>query len=94
MVTGIDWAGLSARTVRGWFRGTQCLAHCDEMHTGGRWCLTDQHPGGARGRLRRHLVLVRCTLGGGHTGGRLLGAHYLCGRCSRVVDITTGRARR
>lgn len=41
-MTGIDWAGLSVRKVRGWFRGTQCLARCDSMHRGGRWCLTDR----------------------------------------------------
>lgn len=35
----IDWAGLSYRVVRGWFRDTQCLSQCDEGHTYGRWCL-------------------------------------------------------
>lgn len=38
-MTGIDWAGLSVRKVRGWFRGSQCLARCDSGHRyGSRWC--------------------------------------------------------
>lgn len=35
----LDWAGLSWRTLRGWFRGSQCLANCGSGHTYGRWCL-------------------------------------------------------
>jgi len=35
----LDWAGLSWRRLRGWFRDSQCLARCDEGHTYGRWCL-------------------------------------------------------
>lgn len=46
----------------------------------------------ARALLRR-LRIARCALLGGHTGGRPLGAFYLCGRCRAVVDITTGRTR-
>lgn len=90
-MTGIDWAGLCWRKVRGWFRGSQCLAHCTESHRGGRWCLTDR-PG--RSPLRRRLTQLRCTLAGGHTAGRPLGAFYLCARCASVVDIATGRRRR
>ena len=36
---GVDWAGLSARTVRGWVRGSQCLARCGSGHTYGPGCL-------------------------------------------------------
>lgn len=34
----IDWAGLSWRKLRGWFKGTQCLSRCDSSHTYGRRC--------------------------------------------------------
>lgn len=43
--------------------------------------------------LLRRLRIARCALLGGHTGGRPLGAHYLCGRCRCAVDIVTGRVR-
>lgn len=43
--------------------------------------------------LLRGARLLRCALLGGHTGGRPLGAYYLCGRCRCVISITTGRIR-
>jgi hypothetical protein len=36
---GIDWGGLSWRHLRGWFRGSACLARCDNGHQyRSRWC--------------------------------------------------------
>jgi hypothetical protein len=44
-VDGIDWAGLSWRKLRGWRRGSQCLARCDSSHRFNRWCLLGEWRG-------------------------------------------------